>query len=329
MSHRYLASVTLLAIFIVSLTCYGQQQPAETDAQQWAFKGPIRNVKEHYQALNPDPRPAMPAGSAHTFWQLFDVNGVELERGELDEQDNPIKIEHFEIDPSRNMQVMRQEGRIVEIDLGPFGSTEIRDYRGDKLMFRTVVAYDELGRLAESKVFQVGELHLTRKHRYGNRVDEYWVWGYKGAFVQHRLSRYDEDGDLIEQTDYDAKDEPIVIFRLHKASLIYFWRNPACKCASSVRVEFPQKGTAASYLVDEQGVFKKEIEHFRIPWPGFGVDDETYDASGKLIDRVTCDYQDDSHGNWISRVTSVRDPKTGAMVPIAKEVRTLTYYETN
>jgi len=332
MTHRHLAIATHFIVFIVYVGCYAQKQPAETDAQQWGFKGPIRSVKGYSQVLNPDPRSAKPsAGTADTTsWQLFSVSGYELERGDLDDQRNPVNVRRFEADPARNMVITTVGGKkSAEADRGPFGATEERVFEGDRVRFRTTITYDDLGEEIEVRSFDDGLLDLVTKHRYGTNDDEYWVWGRDDQFLEHRLSRYDEDGDLVEQTDYNARDEAVITFRLHKADLIYLWRNPACRCGSSVRVEFPEKATITSYTVDHDGHFEKKIEHYKTG-STFDVSDlEIYDMKGDLIERVTFDYQDDGHGNWITCVTSVRDLSTGAMVPVAKDVRTLTYYGNN
>lgn len=53
-----------------------------------------------------------------------------------------------------------------------------------------------------------------------------------------------------------------------------------------------------------------------------------YDASGKILDKGTVEYRDDSHGNWIEKKSTVWDAKTEPMQPkmILTTLRTINYY---
>jgi hypothetical protein len=53
-----------------------------------------------------------------------------------------------------------------------------------------------------------------------------------------------------------------------------------------------------------------------------------YDASGKILDRSTTEYQDDSSGNWTEKKTIVWDTKSDPMKPKIVEIslRTINYY---
>jgi hypothetical protein len=53
-----------------------------------------------------------------------------------------------------------------------------------------------------------------------------------------------------------------------------------------------------------------------------------YDASGKILDKATNEYRNDSHGNWIEKKAIVWDTKSDPMKPKIVEIslRTINYY---
>lgn len=53
-----------------------------------------------------------------------------------------------------------------------------------------------------------------------------------------------------------------------------------------------------------------------------------YDAAGKILDKSTAEYRDDSHGNWIEKKSIVWDTKTEPMQPkmVLTTLRTINYY---
>ena len=91
-----------------------------------------------------------------------------------------------------------------------------------------------------------------------------------------------------------------------------------------------QESDAQGHLIEM--VEKSDSYYIRCTYSfdaeGRSTGQTNYDATGKILDKSTAEYRDDSHGNWIEKKSILWDTKTEPVQPkiVLTTLRTINYY---
>src|SRR5204863_5507852 len=98
--------------------------------------------------------------------------------------------------------------------------------------------------------------------------------------------------------------------------LTSWWQDPKCDCSNGAGFDWPYDH-GISYETTKEGKLLKTVQHHKGRLGSIEVDDEElYDKSDLLLERIAYTYERDGHGNWTKRISLILDLKTGSMIPV-------------
>jgi len=337
--HRIKFSLALFSIaFLAAAVC--QQHPETAPKMRFSeiegLRGPIHTQLDSSKKLNDDPRenPRIHVRSQEG-WLEFAPDGTLAEHGTLDSSGRVTNRVREKRDADGNStesifvdtdspKVIRQR---VENDKPTDGVSETKIFTDEKLTTRIVNIYNPQTSQGESTTFDAeGNIvgHSTG-HRNPDR-QESEVYGPGGRFIVHSLRRFNSHNELTETLRYDAEGKVISDLSFKDGVLTSWWQDPKCECTNGAGFHQPD-GTTVSYNTTKEGRLLKNIQHHVGRPTNHEIDDEElYDESGQLLERIAYTYERDAHGNWTQRIASILDHKTNTMVPVREDTRILTYY---
>ena len=297
----------------------------------YGLQGPVHTQLAISKKLNEDPRskPFLQMRGV-AGWLEFAADGELIGRGDADEPGKITGLTRIQFNPVDNSTVtMDADGKVlhrIETSTSKDGKDETKIFTDGTLTQRFVSARNP----------QTGDGESTNYDAQGNVTGhsithssptrrESEIYRKDGTLLTHSVQRFDEKHALIESLQYDAEGKLVSNFSFKEGVLTSWWQDPKCNCTNTA---FLHKGDQSTmYLTTRDGALRKRIVHQQIrPFNHELSDEELYDESDHLLERIAYAYEWDSHNNWTKRTVSVLDPKTNAMVPVREDTRTLTYY---
>jgi hypothetical protein len=328
---------TLLAALFLLTICSAQehkQHRTMSTAEIFAFHGPIHTQKAITRQLEKDLR-VQPKLLIRTSkdWLVFDQAGRITEEGNLDGDGKISSLvrRNYNAEGEESSSVIVDGKQTTEIRLekstAADGSVETKTFANDRLV-STVLSKSDASQASDEVTVKDGEgktISHTRSQKYpagltiqSNEKD--------GRSVIQARRRVDQDGHVIETSMFDESGKLVSIMSFSKGELTSFWQDPDCSCANGAGFHTAD-GTTGFYRTDRDGVLYKEIQHHIGRQTNHEIDDDDlYDQSGRLTEKITYTYVRDAYGNWIRRTVSVLDLNTNSMVAVQEDTRELTYY---
>lgn len=300
----------------------------------YALQGPIHTQLNLTTKLNDDPRTVpMLFIREQEGWLEFDLAGDLIEHGNVDSAGKLLSVSRQKYDAEgRPIEwTFTLDGKTTEghqeIETLPSGAMVIRSFQNGQMLGRIVTTFNSRNGRGEYWSFgKNGELtsYAIRYRSSTTREDE--VWGANGKLVAHTLERYDKQGELIQSLRHDAQGRVVSDLSFRDGVLSSWWQDPKCECTNFASFR-KANDSDISYQTTKEGAIFKTVQHHQGRPTNHEIDDEElYDENNHLLERIAYTYERDEHGNWIRRIASVLDTKTGVMVPVREDVRTLTYY---
>lgn len=327
-----------LAVLFLAASMSAQQssdKPKLRRSEIYGFHGPVHTQLSIPKKLAPDPRGEKrkllirePQG-----WLEFDEAGEIVADGQVDESGQPLAIVRRPQNPQGNeLETVITDHHATTHILAKHketaaGSSESETFVEGKLLGRTESAVHAGKNESETRSFDdKGQMTSHSIFRNAPQRKETLVWGRNGEFVLHDDRRYDEMGNLIESLRHDAEGKIVSDMVFKDGELISWWQDPACNCANVAGFNL-SAGRSVTYATSKDGHLRKNISNHHGRSTNLELDDEElYDENDHLLERIAYTYERDEHGNWMRRVTSVLDVKTGDMTPVREDNRKLTYY---
>lgn len=321
------------ALFLISVLASGQEKPKFRQSENYGLHGPIHTQLNITKKLNEYPQDHKLHLRFQEGWVEFDPNGEVIERAHVDASGNLMTTVREKHDSQGRIteSVTLDKDKTIrshnEFNRRPDGETETTAFLDDKIFFRHLNKSDAQTGMSESTVFDkdgvVTSYSIT--HRSPLRV-ETQVWGKDGKFQLHTLRRYDDDHNLIESVRYDSQGKVVSDMSFKDEVLSSWWQAANCDCTNGVGFN-RGNGSTVSYETTRDGKLLKNVQHHKGRRTNHEIDDEElYDENDHLLEKITYSYERDQHGNWTKRVASFLDVKTGDLVPVQEDTRTLTYY---
>ena len=321
----------VLSLMVLALSCWA------------AGEGPtahpvVRTQMVKSTQLAPDPRNGGQVGTfAGPGWMAFDKHGYLSEIGSAVDG-VPANVEHRKLDArGRAIESTNDGGPAsrVEYKDGPFGALEEYQYSGDRLARKTVNQYDARGRCLSTETSDGDGNRLSSvQYQYDAQghntqiITQSWAAGEAAAQRYYRQDdTYAADGSLRERVEFDRNGEALRSITFNSDFQdVSWWQKPGVVFPQPLYAgKFdPQTSVNTNYELTPDGRLFKTLETHDKSADVDAV--ERYDDSGNLVEKVTFRYERDRAGNWTKRTVSAWDPKTGGMVDIQEDTRTLTYY---
>ena len=329
-----LSSKSILAFVGLTLAVLAAGQERHESghiALGYGLQGPVHTQLAVSKKLNEDPRskPFLQMRGV-AGWLEFAPDGELVGRGDADEPGKITGLTRIQFNPVDNSTVTANaDGKIlyrVETSTLKDGKSETKMFKEGQLAQRIVSIHNR----------QTGDGESTNYDAQGNVTGhsithdspmkrESELYRKDGTLLTHSMQRFDEKHALIESLQYDAEGKVISDLSFKDGVLTSWWQDPKCNCANTAFLHNGNENT--TYQTTREGALRKQIQHHKSrPFNHELSDEELYDESGHLLDRVAYDHEWDNHNNWTKRIVSVLDPKTNTMVPVREDTRTLTYY---
>lgn len=316
----------------ISAFSAGQGRHRVRECENYELQGPIHTQRATVKMLNEKPpgKHLIVVQNTPEAWLVFGPAGDLIERGELDESGKVQRLvrekqdaegETIESTVSYPDKTLHYE---VERSKSSSGITETTTLLDGKPFSRQVTSFNAETGEGESKSFDKNGEEVSRiiSHR-TPLTREAEFRGKDGKFIYHTFRRIDDQGQLIESVCFDPEGRVMSDLRFKDQVLTSWWQDPKCDCTNGAWVD--PGGVPIFYSTTQAGRLLKSVTHYA-KLDHEIEDDEVYDENDLLLDRIAYTYERDHHGNWIRRIASMLDVKTGAMIPIREDVRTLTYY---
>jgi hypothetical protein len=355
-----------LIAYALLFTCFaaGQQLPCELTPEQqlpncqfstrsggYGFRGPVHTVRATRRELAPDPRTAgkNPRKSPKLFipdpsaWLVFSPAGEMVEtaaalsadgtpenaRGESRTVKGNTRITvtgPLDHPDSRSVETLDNQGRLTEgllyiagklvgrhvVDYSLDGRTEEDHlYNGDgKLETHSFSVADEHGRAVLLRVWNGGRLEVDMRDTYDDSGDD--------------------DGTPVSRAWYDETGEMVRQIALRNGQMTWAWQKPdcgdPCKVPQSIGINFAND-YSHTFEIEPDGSVLTTIQHHKGRYGNIENDDEElYDSSGRLLEKVAYRYVRDRWGNWTERIASIMDPATKQMIDVRVDTRDITYW---
>jgi hypothetical protein len=324
--------------------------PATPPARQsWGFQGQVHTALNRHVSLGTDPRPQpklfVPPALA---WFSFDPAGHLVEvSSQQDKDGNIVGVAHTDYDSQgRELRTVTAiDGRQVvsynEYASLPDGSLETRHYSDGQLQVRTVAKHDAEGRISESSTYDANNQLINFAvwhYDDAGRVQDWMVNGPKDELAIHFADRYEGEESLV-RSGLDPNGHVIWILSTSNGELTSSWVDPSCSpapqthalvpayCHGSIGWTDTEKGVTQEFRIGDDGALQKTIQR-HAGRPGNSDPDtaELYDSSGKLLEKLSYQYERDGEGNWTSRTVSAWDAGNNTLAPIFVDHRQITYY---
>ena len=340
--------LAMLMAFILAETSFAQPQskasndipPTEwTDRTNLGYHGLVHCSLITTQKIAPDPRGSRSDKvgiDPGTSWMCFDTAGWIIENGH-EENGKPAGVVKMQRGGDGE-RLESTEERKQEKKTKRTGDVEITEnYVNGDVISREKTEYDAQNRpiRTESYTFRSGEEHPEKAFIAVN------TFSYEGTatttdqqlfngneFQRHERWIADECNGRQDSMLFDSEGRLIQEIRLGTTGVEYAWHDPKLKTFDPLDSgwnEAFKQTISASF--SPKGEVLKEVEHHNGRYGNVEPDDvEVTDSRGVVVERVEFKYERDAHGNWINRSVLVRDPKTGAMIEVARNHRELTYY---
>jgi len=314
----------------VALQVAAQEPTVWTEAGRMGFHGPIHSQKTTVKKLAPDPRTESKL-HFHRFPEstVFDTAGRVLEEAQGQRRDGTFYMKVRNSYDAEDNVTRTENGQVFHEETAqrPDGTVETNRLQDGVLVSRTVDISDKEGNTLESTSYDVASAISSRSvyHYRNGKMTEMQEWGPNNEFIQHRASEFNSEGDLILETFYNKEGKPVTTFSFNGKRLSSYWQDPTCGCSNNLRLR--TKDISYSYATQPDGSLETTIQKH----PGTEskiepTEMERYTGDHVLVEKLAFTYERDSHGNWTKRIVSAWDRKTGEMVPIEEDLRTLTYY---
>lgn len=291
-------------------------------------RGGIHTQEVHTRLLQPDPRVHPRLGVVYPqAWLVFDRFGELTEQG-IRNQDGTIKV-ILKRSVSQNGEEIRTmempNGIHDETREGGDGGHEFKWLRDGVQVQRIESQADQNG--TTTRIYDQKD-HLTSQHevQYSGHTYTTVTRDAQGKVTHTAVRRTGDDHQTVEASQYDGSGRLISTMLFSKGQLTSFWQDPACQCINFASFKFPE-GATVIYRTEPAGHLFKDVKHH----PGRRTpneldDEELYDDTGRLLERINYAYERDTRGNWTKRTVSIFDSATNTMVPVQEDVRELTYY---
>ncbi len=364
-SIALLAPALLLAGAMAQQQLPANSQPPQCPRYlPFGLRGRVHTLLTKTQQLSADPRPTSQAieGDSHLriprlsatggspTWLSFDENERLVEQGTVSPDAKFASLTRTEGNTSvTTVKLPNQSTETIErrrVGNGGASSTDV--YRNGKLTEKMESTIHNTGNGAsergfeqkaydvEGKLLSESETQIAMERESNNRTvttTTRRMMGHENGQSEERKSvdRFDTKHQLTEHTEYDANGTMICSFRFSGIALAYSMISSETKrpCIASVfSHEESKRYQFALYPNRGAGELSTEIWSYsdlqRVMEP---ESVERLDASGSVIDKVSFRYERDTQGNWTTRVVSVLDPASKALVDIQRDTRTITYYD--
>jgi hypothetical protein len=341
----------LLALPLLLSLCYAQHQPAQAQpvqaqpaqsphrspslAQSYGFQGPIHTSKYVIQQLEKDPRsaPKLPVRLAQKGWMVFDETGQLTEEGDLDPAgkiENVVRV-YYDGDGQLNTTELIQGQKITrhvhETRTAADGTVERRNIVNGTLQSAAISRTNERKTAGETTVTDAnGKTINHTQWEQDGRTQTMESSGPDGRFIFRLQRTTDPEGNITESSKFDETGRLVSGMSFEKGELTSFWQDPNCKCTNAAPF-IGKDGSTIFYTTNQEGQLFKEVQHHPSRLTNQEMDqDELYDQSGELVEKIAYAYVRDDHGNWTKRTVSVLDLRTNEMVPVQEDTRELSYY---
>ncbi len=329
------------AIVAIAVLAAGQEAHPWAQREALGFKGPVKSVRTTIERPHPDPRPeghrSLPVEGTPE-WELFDAQGRRIEFGSAVSGDHIVSISKCRIESNAIQVCTDSTGAVsrarTEQTKLPDGSRETRYYNGSKLEERTVMRFDEKGRVLEARHYNSqGGLHSEDSNQFASNFEtRTWkIYDPGGALAMHRVTEISEDPERVDDWEYDPQGQPVSHLAIDKdGALLSYWYRVGykAKLSSSDSGSMCRPGLCVFYKFDAQGSgrLEKTVEYTRGEGNAEPDREEHCDFDGVLDEKAEIHYIRDNFGNWISRSVLVWDRHSNKMVEIERDTRKVEYY---
>lgn len=327
--RAFLASIICLQCASCAL---GGEPEKWTAAMNMGLHGPVHSQRATSTKLNLDPRtdPKLFIYTP-TAWVVFGADGRIVEQANAASADGTImSVAHISYDPKTRIESSSDGTNVwrTETLIGTPGPVEVRTFRNGDPFRREIERYDEGGNMVESITYDAeGDVQSRATYGYDDkgRTTEWCVWGPRKQFNIHMADRFDENGDLIQRTYFDESGRTVTTLSLSNGKLTSHWQAADCECSNDVGVSFDD--VTYSYQTQRDGTIETTVQNHPHTRSNIDLTDaERISGSGTVVEKLTFNYERDSHGNWTKRTVFAWDPKSDATIPIQEDLRILTYY---
>ncbi|HKW74889.1 MAG TPA: hypothetical protein VJN64_05135 [Terriglobales bacterium] len=320
-----------MLVFLFLLCCASGQSPAPyplTTVYPDA-RGGIHTQEVHTRFLQPDPRAHPRLGVVWAEpWLVFDRFGEIAEQGVLDKNGNVKVTLRRSVDQngSETQHVELPDGSHDDITQLSDGGHQIEWIRDGAQLGRLESEADGDGKTTSRTYDKNDQLTGQREAQYSKHTYTTVVRDGQGKVTSTTVRRTGDDHQTVEASRYDGAGRLISTMLFSKGQLTSFWQDPACQCRNFAGFNFPE-GTTVLYRTEPDGKLFKDVQHHPGRHTSKELDDEElYDQTGQLLERINYAYERDSRENWTKRTVSIFDAATNSMVPVQEDVRELTYY---
>jgi hypothetical protein len=327
------------AIFIGLIllgSSFAQQAPNDIPPAKWTdrtnlgYHGPVHCSMITTQKIAPDPREQRDVTvSTHpgTPWMCFNQDGWIVENGGV-ENGKLINVVKEQRGPNgervssslNDREVKRREGN-VEIE---------ESWNNDRLAVRRKTWLDSQDRPIRTEMQLGNNGYVVSTTTYDGSAETTDTQEFSGGkLTRHHRTTIDDQTGLIDKMRFDLDGSMIAEIRSVKDHLTYAWHVPGIKDMDNPvgTIWGEPYNDSVSFYFARNGDVLKEVQHHPDRRDNGEPDDvEVTDSRGVVVERVEFKYERDAHGNWINRTVLVRNPKTGAMIEVARNQRELTYY---
>lgn len=319
----------LVAFFLICSVSGQSPAPYPLSTGYADPRGGLHTQKVDTRFLRPDPRVHPRLGVVWAeAWLVFD------RFGELSEQGRRDKNGTIKIILKRSVDQNGEEIRTMEMPNGVHDETreggngghEFKWLRDGVQVQRIESEADGNGRITARTYDKDDHLIGQRQAQYSNHTYTTVMRDATGKIAHTTVRRTDNDRQTVEASQYDGSGRLISTMLFSQGQLTSFWQDPACKCRNFAGFNSPQ-GATVLYRTEPDGhLFKDVKNHFGRRTSNELDDEELYDETGHLLERINYDYKRDARGNWTKRTVSIFDSATNSMVPVQEDLRELTYY---
>ncbi len=325
--------------FIASIVCLryascalGEDPEKWTAAMNMGLHGSVHSQRVTSKKLNLDPRidPKLFIYTP-TAWVVFGTDGRVIEQASAARGDGTIiSVAHVSYDPKTRIESSSDGTNVwrTETEVGSHGPVEVKTFRNGELFGRETERYDEGGNMVESITYDA-EGNAQSRATYGyddkGRTTDWCVWGPRNQFNIHMADRFDENGDLIQRTYFDESGRTITTLSLSGGKLTSHWQAVDCECSNEVGVSFDD--VTYFYQTQHDGTIETTVQNHPHTRSNIELTDaERISGNNTIVEKLTFNYERDSHGNWTKRIVSAWDPKSDTTIPMQEDLRVLTYY---
>jgi hypothetical protein len=322
---RSLANLLLLAF---APSVLAQTFSERTAVVNMGLHGPVHSVRVATKKLNPDPRvnPKLPILTP-SAWVLFDSQGRVVEQSTSAKADGAVvSMARTRYDSAGEQTKTNGEVWRTETQMGPHGPAEIKTFSNDRLFTRETRAYDDAGNLLESSTYTFDDDTDVRSASiYERGRKAYSELSRPSVQCQsHILDRFDRNGNITQRTFLDGEGNATTTFSLADGKLTTYWQKADSGCSNMVASFLD--GVTYYYKTQPNGILETTVQNHPHTQSNLELTDtERLDSTGALLEKLTFRYTRDGHGNWVERTVSAWNPVTGTMVPIRKDLRSVTY----